>query len=135
MKPDASFWICVGAILALLCVLFGAAGAHWLEALSDVDSKDTYETAVRFQMFHSIALLSIGLILNSQFTINRLMGYSPIFILIGTIVFCGSLYLISLSSLKWLGAVAPVGAVFLMLGWLMLGFSVLTETKRRKTSE
>ena len=125
----------MGAVLALLCVLFGAAGAHWLEALADVDSKDTYETAVSFQMFHSLALVSIGLVLNSKFPINRLLGYSPIFILIGTIVFCGSLYLISLSSLKWLGAVAPVGAVFLMLGWLMLGFSVLTETKRRKTSE
>lgn len=120
----------MGAILALLCVLLGAAGAHWLEALADVDSKDTYETAVRFQMFHSLALVSIGLILNSKFKINRLLEYSPILILIGTIVFCGSLYLISLSSLKWLGAVAPVGAVFLMLGWLMLGLSVLTETRR-----
>lgn len=121
--------------MALLCVLFGAAGAHWLEALADVDSKDTYETAVRFQMFHSLALVSIGLVLNSKFPINRLLGYSPIFILIGTIVFCGSLYLISLSSLKWLGAVAPIGAVFLMLGWLMLGLSVLTETRRRSTRE
>ncbi len=54
--------------MALLCVLFGAAGAHWLEALAEVDSKDTYETAVRFQMFHSLALVSIGLILNSQLT-------------------------------------------------------------------
>ncbi len=125
----------MGAVLALLCVLFGAAGAHWLEALADVDSKDTYETAVRFQMFHSLALVSIGLVLNSKFPINRLLGYSPIFILIGTIVFCGSLYLISLSSLKWLGAVAPIGAVFLMLGWLMLGLSVLTETRRRSTRE
>ena len=125
----------MGAVLALLCVLFGAAGAHWLEALADVDSKDTYETAVRFQMFHSLGLVSIGLVLNSKFPINRLLGYSPIFILIGTIVFCGSLYLISLSSLKWLGAVAPIGAVFLMLGWLMLGLSVLTETRRRSTRE
>jgi len=125
----------VGAILALLCVLFGAAGAHWLEALAEVDSKDTYETAVRFQMFHSLALVSIGLILNSKFTINRLLRYSPIFILIGTIVFCGSLYLISLSSLKWFGAVAPIGAVFLMFGWLMLGLSALTETRRRSTRE
>ena len=125
----------MGAVLALLCVLFGAAGAHWLEALADVDSKDTYETAVRFQMFHSLALVSIGLVLNSKFPINRLLGYSPIFILIGTIVFCGSLYLISLSSLKWLGAVAPIGAVFLMLGWLTLGLSVLTETRRRSTRE
>ncbi len=125
----------MGAVLALLCVLFGAAGAHWLEALADVDSKDTYETAVRFQMFHSLALVSIGLVLNSKFPINRLLGYSPIFILIGTIVFCGSLYLISLSSLKWLGAVAPIGAVFLMLVWLMLGLSVLTETRRRSTRE
>ena len=135
MRVITSYWICVGATLAFLSVLFGAAGAHWLEALADVDSKDTYETAVRFQMFHSLALVSIGLVLNSKFPINRLLGYSPIFILIGTIVFCGSLYLISLSSLKWLGAVAPIGAVFLMLGWLMLGLSVLTETRRRSTRE
>ena len=105
-------------MLAFLSVLAGAAGAHWLEALEDVDSKNTYETALRFQMFHSLSLIIIALILNLKSAPSRFFYYSPILILIGTIIFCGSLYIISLTSLKWFGAIAPVGAVFLMIGWL-----------------
>lgn len=131
MRIIASYWICAGAILAFLSVLFGAAGTHWFESLMDLDSRNTYETALRFQMFHSASLIILGLILNLKLAPSRLLDYSPIMILIGTIIFCASLYIISLSSLKWLGAVAPIGAGFLMIGWLMVGFSVVTQIRRR----
>ena len=121
--------------MAFLSVLFGAAGAHWLEALKDLDLKNTYETAVRFQMFNSLGLMIIGLIINLKLTPSKLLSCSPFFILLGTIIFCGSLYIISLSSLKWFGAVAPVGAGFLLTGWLMLGFSILTDKMHEHTAE
>ena len=121
--------------MAFLSVLFGAAGAHWLEALKDLDLKNTYETAVRFQMFNSLGLMIIGLIINLKLTPSKLLSCSPIFILLGTIIFCGSLYIISLSSLKWFGAVAPVGGVFLLAGWLMMGIAILNERGRRSNTE
>jgi len=125
----------VGATLAFLSVLFGAAGAHWLEALKDLDLKNTYETAVRFQMFNSLGLMIIGLIINLKLTPSKLLSCSPFFILLGTIIFCGSLYIISLSSLKWFGAVAPVGGVFLLAGWLMMGIAILNERGHRSNTE
>jgi len=125
----------VGSTLAFLSVLFGAAGTHWLEALKDLDLKNTYETAVRFQMFNSLGLMIIGLIINLKLTPSKLLSCSPIFILLGTIIFCGSLYIISLSSLKWFGAVAPVGGVFLLAGWLMMGIAILNERGRRSNTE
>ena len=135
MRVITSYWICVGATLAFLSVLFGAAGAHWLEALKDLDLKNTYETAVRFQMFHSLSLMIIGLIINLKLAPSKLLISSPFCIFLGTIIFCGSLYIISLSSLKWFGAVAPVGAGFLLTGWLMLGFSILTDKMHEHTAE
>ena len=125
----------MGSTLAFLSVLFGAAGTHWLEALKDLDLKNTYETAVRFQMFNSLGLMIIGLIINLKLTPSKLLSCSPIFILLGTIIFCGSLYIISLSSLKWFGAVAPVGGVFLLAGWLMMGIAILNERGRRSNTE
>ena len=117
MRVITSYWICVGATLAFLSVLFGAAGAHW------------------FQMFHSLSLMIIGLIINLKLAPGKLLIFSPFCIFLGTIIFCGSLYIISLSSLKWFGAVAPVGAGFLLTGWLMLGFSILTDKMHEHTAE
>ena len=72
MRVITSYWICVGTTLAFLSVLFGAAGAHWLEALKDLDLKNTYETAVRIQMFHSLSLMIIGLIINLKLAPGKL---------------------------------------------------------------
>ena len=135
MRGITSYWISAGAMLAFLSVLAGAAGAHWLEVLEDVDSKNTYETALRFQMFHSLSLIIIALILNLKSAPSRVFSYSPILILMGTIIFCGSLYIISLTSLKWFGAIAPVGAVFLMIGWLTVGLSAFIDQGRGSGAE
>ena len=135
MRVITSYWICVGVTLAFLSVLFGAAGAHWLEALKDLDLKNTYETAVRFQMFHSLSLMIIGLIINLKLAPGKLLIFSPFCIFLGTIIFCGSLYIISLSSLKWFGAVAPVGGVLLLAGWLIMGIAILNERGRRNNTE
>ena len=135
MKTTASYWIGVGSILAFLSVLAGALGAHWLDPVMDMDSKDTYETSVRFQMFHSVALILIGIILNFKFEFNRRFFYIPWLVLAGTVIFCGSLYTISLSSFNWLGAVAPFGALLFIFGWLLLAFSVFNIARQNQNKD
>lgn len=108
-------WVAVGSFLGLLGVVMGAAGTHALEGRLDSDALDTLETAVRFQMYHAIALVAIGG-LGSVWK-SRAVAISCGLLTLGVIVFCGSLYLIALLDIGAFGAVAPVGGLSLMVGW------------------
>ena len=96
----------------------GAAGAHTLEGRIDSDALDTLETAVRFQMYHGIALMGFGAV--AKVWQSRAVTLAAVLIAIGTVIFCGSLYLIALLDIGIFGAVAPVGGLSLMAGWAAL---------------
>lgn len=116
-------WVAVGAILGLLGVAMGAAGTHALEDRLDSDALDTLETAVRFQMYHAIALVAVGW-LGSVWR-SRAVAISCGLLTFGVIVFCGSLYLIALADISAFGAVAPVGGLSLMAGWGSLAIGTI----------
>lgn len=105
----------LGAIVALLAVAFGAFGAHVLKTRLSPEDLDTFRTGTNYQLFHGIALL-----IAAKSADNRSARGSCILLLIGILIFCGSLYGISLGAPRWLGAVAPVGGISLMAGWLLL---------------
>ena len=110
----------LGSILAFSAVLLGAFGAHALkETLSAYDSIQTWETAVRYQMWHAIALILLSMISLTQ-PIPKMTG--PCFA-IGTLLFSGSLYGLALDGPKWLGPITPLGGLSLMIGWLLLAYS------------
>ena len=110
----------LGSILAFSAVLLGAFGAHALkETLSANDSIQTWETAVRYQMWHAIALILLSMNSLSN-PIPKMIG--PCFA-IGTILFSGSLYGLALDGPKWLGPITPLGGLSLMIGWLLLAYS------------
>jgi uncharacterized membrane protein YgdD (TMEM256/DUF423 family) len=110
----------LGSILAFSAVLLGAFGAHALkETLSAYDSVQTWETAVRYQMWHAIALILLSMISLTQPT-PKMIG--PCFT-IGTLLFSGSLYGLALDGPKWLGPITPLGGLALMIGWLLLAYS------------
>jgi uncharacterized membrane protein YgdD (TMEM256/DUF423 family) len=110
----------LGSILALSAVLFGAFGAHALrETLSAHDSIQTWETAVRYQMWHALALILLSMIRLAQ-PIPKMTG--PCFA-IGSLLFSGSLYGLALDGPKWLGPVTPLGGLCLMMGWMLLAYS------------
>ena len=127
--PVWSLWICVGAALGGLAVAVGAAGTHLLETRIDSDSLDTLETAVRFQMYHAIALIVLG-ILASAWPV-RVVTVSAVLLSVGVVIFCGSLYILALSDLAIFGAVAPVGGLSLMAGWAVLAFGAGARLLRR----
>lgn len=112
-----------GALLGALGVMIGAFGAHGLAGTLAANNRtETFETAVKYHMYHAFALLITGLIL---FNIQvKYIHWAGLFFLIGTLIFSGSLYVLSLTNLKWLGAITPIGGLFLIAGWLSLAHGI-----------
>ena len=112
-----------GAVLALSGVGLGAFGAHGLEARLSPADLATFETAVWYQMYHALGLLGVAW-LADRFG-SPLVGRGGWFLVAGTVVFSGSLYLLVLTDSRWLGAVAPVGGVMQLVGWLLVVVGLL----------
>lgn len=115
-----------GAVLGSLGVAIGAFGAHALKGLLEASQRiDTFETAVRYQFYHALALLFLGLLL---FRIDsKLLHYAGQLILAGTLVFSGSLYILCLTGTRWWGAVTPIGGTLMIAGWVLLIVSLFRD--------
>jgi uncharacterized membrane protein YgdD (TMEM256/DUF423 family) len=112
--------LAVAATTGGLAVALGAFGAHALKnTLLASGSLDTYEVAVRYQFYHALALLAIG-ILQDQRPESRGLGWAGIFMTTGVLLFSGSLYVLALTSVRGVGVVTPVGGLFLLAGWIFL---------------
>ncbi|TVR01706.1 MAG: DUF423 domain-containing protein [Deltaproteobacteria bacterium] len=120
--PSLSPWWRAAGVLGALGVALGAFGAHGLRNLiEDPQLLVTWETAARYHVFHALAL---GLVAAHPARPHR-AGW---LLLTGTVIFSGSLYLLVLSGVRWLGAITPLGGAALIAGWLILGFSTLRRT-------
>jgi uncharacterized membrane protein YgdD (TMEM256/DUF423 family) len=116
------------AFLGALTVAMGAFGAHKLKTLVAATVVNTYETAIKYQFYHVIALLITG-ILYGTYT-NKLIKTAGAFFILGIIFFSGSLYILTykealvLPGLKWVGPITPIGGFFFMIGWICLGLGI-----------
>ena len=113
--------IILAAILGALSVGIGAFGAHGLEATLTANNRaDTFETAIKYQFYHTIALFLMGILMlnydQSQFNV------AAICFIVGIAVFSGSLYTLSLTNMTWLGAITPIGGLAFIIGWVFLAF-------------
>ncbi|MEJ2483276.1 MAG: DUF423 domain-containing protein, partial [Gemmatimonadota bacterium] len=108
-------WI-LGSLSAFLGVAAGAFGAHALKAVVAPDLLVVYETGVRYQLFHALALLALGLAAKVR---PEGRWSIPVWLFAGgTVLFSGSLYLLALTGVRWLGAVTPIGGICFLAGWL-----------------
>ncbi|MDG0790280.1 DUF423 domain-containing protein [Cohnella ginsengisoli] len=113
-------YVGIGAVVAGLAVAFGAFGAHSLkETLSEHDL-EVFETGVRYQMYHGLGILLVALLSERLPSALKLTRWSARLLLIGTVLFSGSLYLLALSGIDWLGAITPLGGVAFLAGWACL---------------
>ena len=117
-----------GSLLGGLSVLLGAFGAHALKGAVSEYYLQVFETACRYQMYHALALLFVGLSYAKGAPLW--MGSAGALFLIGTLLFSGSLYLLVLTKIKILGAITPLGGLCLILGWVSLGVSFLMGASR-----
>ena len=120
-------FIVLGATGGLLSVALGAFGAHSIKHWMPTDLMTVYQTAVSYQMYHSLALLIIGLIYHHHD--NKLINSAGWLMFSGMFIFSGSLYFLSLSGIRWLGAITPIGGSLLILSWLLLIFGVLKKQR------
>ena len=113
----------LGSLLALVAVAAGAFGAHVLKLRLSSDLLEIFELAVRYHMYHSLALLAAGLVERSGGGVwARRAGYG---FLAGILVFSGSLYALALTGVRGLGAVTPLGGVAFLFGWGCLAAAAL----------
>ena len=107
-----------GSILSMLSVILGAFGAHYLKNTLSEYSLSIFQTGVFYQFIHSLGILFIALLSHSLDYIN--LNLSVWFFILGIFLFSGSLYLLALTDVKWLGAITPIGGMFFILGWFTL---------------
>jgi len=117
----AGHTLLIAGISGALAVGLGAFGAHGLEAFLEANGRaDTYETAVKYHFYHSLLLLALGILKLNQGRISYINA--AIFCCLGGIlIFSGSLYILCLTNTAWLGAITPLGGVFLIIAWLLTG--------------
>lgn len=113
-----------GALAAGLAVVAGAFGAHALENVVTAQRLQTFETAVRYQMYHALALLLVGWMLVQQPATS--LTWSAGLFAAGILIFSGSLYVLVLTDTPWLGAVTPIGGLAFIAGWSCLLWYLLT---------
>lgn len=121
-----------GIVFAAIAVVLGAFGAHALKAVLPLDRLQVFETGVRYQIIHSIALIVLSLNLtkyeDATFA-SKWMHRAALFMTIGIVLFSGSLYIISTSSIlpfsvgPWMGPITPIGGLFFIIGWTSWGMA------------
>lgn len=112
-----------GALSALVGVAAGAFGAHGLKSRLSPEMLGVFETGVRYQMYHAFALIAVAWALSRW--PGTLLTTSGWLFLAGTLLFSGSLYLLSLTGVRWLGAITPLGGLAFLAGWLCLAYAAL----------
>ncbi len=116
-------YIFVGAIFAALGVGLGAFGAHGLKDKISVEHLAIFETAVRYQMYHALALVGVGVVATR--IDSTALKVSAIALMVGILLFSGSLYTLSLTTWRTVGFLTPFGGLAFIVGWVALAISVL----------
>lgn len=117
----ARLFLTLAAVSGFLAVAFGAFGAHGLRERLTPDMLAIFEVGVRYQMYHALALVGVALALERWPSGPlAIAGWSFI---TGTLIFSGSLYVLTLTGVRWLGAITPIGGVAFLVGWAALAWA------------
>jgi len=119
MPMNKRLWIKIAALSSLISVALGAFAAHGLESVLSDQRMEVFQTAVKYQMFHSLALLAI-ISLQDDLLQLRWKILSLRCLLLGIVLFCGSLYLLVMTNISAFGMITPIGGTAFMIGWLSL---------------
>ena len=107
----------IAALLGSLAVAAGAFGAHALREKLSERAIEIFETGSRYQMYHALALLLVASLLSRAEAGQSTLVAAGVAFIVGVVIFSGSLYALSLTGIKWLGAITPFGGVALSVGW------------------
>ena len=119
----------LGCISAFIGVAVGAFGAHGLKGRLSAEMLAIFEVGVRYQMYHAFALIATGWA-QEKWSGSVVVASGWLFV-IGTVLFSGSLYLLSLTGLRWFGAITPIGGLSFLAGWLCLAWACLRGQRKQ----
>ena len=117
----AQLAVLAGAVYGFLGVACGAFGAHALKQKLTPDLLAVWKTAVEYQLWHALALVLVGVIAMQR--PSTVLGHSALCFALGLLVFSGSLYVLALGGVRWLGAITPMGGRLLLAGWALRGWA------------
>jgi uncharacterized membrane protein YgdD (TMEM256/DUF423 family) len=120
-------WFSIGALAAAIGVALGAFGAHGLKTRVEPEMLAVFETGARYQMYHALGLLAVG------WAATRAPGSSAISLagwlfLCGIVIFSGSLYTMTFTGMRWLGAITPLGGLCFITGWVALAVGMWKQS-------
>jgi uncharacterized membrane protein YgdD (TMEM256/DUF423 family) len=121
--------MCAG-VSGAVAVLLGAFGAHILRPILPLQSMTIFETAVRYQSVHTLALLATALAIHQFPERSRALDRAGFLFAAGIVLFSGSLYGVALTDLRWAGAIAPLGGICWVVAWSTLGWTLSRFHKR-----
>lgn len=124
VSPTAKLFLILGGVNAALVVLLGAFGAHALKERLPVEALAVYQTGVHYHLFHALGLIAVGLVA-TQIPASAYLKWSGWLMLAGIVLFSGSLYVLSVSGLRWMGMVTPFGGFAFILSWTLFVIAVL----------
>ena len=119
-------FLALGAINAFFCVALGAFGAHSLKQKLSIDMLAVYQTGVQYHFYHALGLVAVGLVL-LHFPKSRLVMLSGWLMFAGIVLFSVSLYVLSLTGIRGLGAITPLGGVAFLSAWALLAYGTWSD--------
>lgn len=125
MNEMSKIFLAIASILGGLSVAFGAFASHALKEQLTEKALAIWETGTKYQMYHSLALILVALLLTFNPNPDPFLNSAGIAFIVGIVLFSGSLYVLSFSGIKWLGAITPLGGVAFIIGWGCLAISAL----------
>ena len=128
MNSAARTFLILGAANAALAVMLGAFGAHSLKAHLAAEMMAVYQTGLQYHLFHSLGLIAVGLVAK-QIGDSAWLRWSGWLMLAGIVIFSGSLYVLSTTGWKWLGAVTPLGGLSFIVAWVLFVVAVVKSAR------
>ncbi|WP_213607812.1 DUF423 domain-containing protein [Pseudoalteromonas sp.] len=109
-------FLLAGSFFCLFSVILGAFAAHGLKSRLSEYAIGIFKTAAEYQMVHGLALIAVAILIKWGINLSAAGG----FFVAGTLLFSGSLYLLALTGLKWLGPITPLGGLCFIIGWIVI---------------
>jgi uncharacterized membrane protein YgdD (TMEM256/DUF423 family) len=120
----AKLFLALGSLNAMLAVILGAFGAHGLKSRLTIDLLTTFNTGVQYHFYHALGLIAVGLIA-MHLPVTSWLKWSGWLMFAGIVIFSGSLYVLSIFNMRWLGMVTPVGGLAFIIAWLTLVMAII----------
>jgi uncharacterized membrane protein YgdD (TMEM256/DUF423 family) len=123
------FFLFLGSVNMFLVVILGAFGAHGLKERHSPEMMAAYQTGIQYHFYHAAGLLIVG-ILSFFLQMSSLIRWSGFLMVVGIVIFSGTLYLLSVTGARWLGAITPVGGTAFVVAWFLLAMACLKAVRR-----